>query len=901
MEEQEEDLDFGFGLFDDYPEVKPCRKRIDEFESTGQRSLGDSTTNIYQPVKGGTYLHCAIRKGNQELIDKYLRGYRDDFDKIKCYLAEKYQWNAEDKIWLRKYNLIAVGEEQGKICKELEQSSVKDDDLENAVFVVLQTAIDGEEVAIIHPDTSNRLKLCKTVRELLPNGVLSWSYTGAQKEPYQKGETFVELAASLGKNSIISQLCELGAPLSIPDHCPLLAACSTFRKDTIRWLLTEHFDHFDCTQRNSYQMNAFLALMQKNDAQIIDYVLKKMINYRQKYFNESESEAFEKIFHYENPELSCLSSLTHLRNGPLRDQVEEYIVHYKLDLSYQWENVTILVCLMCRNIAVEYCWSEIRKNPNLLGLIAYGETTVLHEFIRIKKLQVLPEIYQSHPEIKQIFENERGINLLREMLFSKCLESAEFIMENHKDFLLDNLDQVRKNVALCSYNTKEFYEDHAELLTKHFPMLAGEIEEARRRDPDIYPGYDLEVAFHKFNLEFEESLVKAKDETQPLSTIRGLKGLTLLHYTVDKDNKTWFVQLLESGCDIDALDDEGNLPIHYVRSLEMFNLILDKHPDGPSLVHRTNSDGFTVLHKVCSLRMERKPLSALLEKVIECGADVNQLTTYGDSAAFMIGSCTGLDILRKHNIDLEVVNDEGDNALDRHICNRNVCMGNVLLPLMHKMPSFKDHAHKYLAPFLASNRDFFSCDYQPFLEENPETTKIIFDSLFKHSREEASRLFGRACGSAHIFITEKFLEFDYDLDYNYKDDYDYTPIIGLCSYMERPNVHLMRQLLRKGVDLEHRNHWGRNALLVLVHGFRSARWYGHDVGSVQLLLDHGAQINGTDSDGNTSLHYAFTNEDWELVEMLVTNGADLSMKNKEGKTPLEVTSYMGQELFKFMK
>ncbi|XP_062550828.1 uncharacterized protein LOC134215716 [Armigeres subalbatus] len=900
MEDQEQDSDFGFGLFADYPEDELHPLQIDVFETEDEEKRKLSPTNIYQPVKEGTQMHRAIRKGDQTLIDKYLAAYQEGFDKIRNYLLDKYQWNGEDRIWLRKYNLIAVGEEQCNACKELEKSSARDGNLEKAVFILLTVPVDGEEVAVIHPDSSNRLEVSKIVRTLLPNGLLSWNYTGSQDEFYQKKETFIELAASIGRNSIITRLYELGAELSIPNHCPLMAACSALRKDTIRWLLTEHFDHFDCTQRNSNQMNAFLVLMSKQDVTMLDYVLQKMISYRQKYYHEDEAEAFKKIFHYENTELSSLSSLTYLRNGPIREKITEYISHYKLDLSYQWENVTILICLMCRNVAEDYCWSEIRKNPKLLGLVSYGDTTVLHEFIRLGKLDNLPDIYHNHPEVKLFFETERGIGLLREMLFSKRHESASFIMEHHAEYLLNNLDSLKENV-LCIYNDKEFYSVNGDILLKYFPMLATEIEEARNKDPDLYPGHDLILAFHKFQLEFDESSIKSKIETPSLSAIRGTKGLSLLHYAVDKDNTSWFTQLLESGCDIDATDDEGNLPIHYVQSMEMFNLVIESHPKGVALVNRTNSDGYTVLHKVCSLYMERKPLCELLEKVIECGANVHALTNRNESAVFMVRNCDALSILRKHNIDLEVVNDDGDNALDCHLRNRNVCMGNALLPLMDKFQFFKDHAHKYLSCFLVSNRDFFSCDYQPFLEENPETTKIIYDSLFQHSREEASRLFNRACGSAHIFISEKFFEFDYDLDYNYKDDYGYTPIIGLCSYMEESNIHLIRQLLKKEVDLDCRNHWGRNALLTLTNGMRSARWYGHDVGSVQLLLDHGAKVNGTDNDGNTALHYACSNNDWELAEMLVENGADLLIKNNEGKIPLENASNVSQELFSFMR
>ncbi|XP_001664079.2 uncharacterized protein LOC5578868 [Aedes aegypti] len=492
-------------------------------------------TNIYQLVDGETNLHCAIRNGDQNLIDKYIAGYQADFNNIKDYLMEKYQWNVDDRIWLRKYNLIAVGEEQCKTCKELEKSATKDGDMEKAVFVVLQTPVDNEKVAVIHPDNNNRLKLCKMMRDLLPNGILSWNYTSVLRVTNEGDETFIELAASQGRIDVISRLLELGADLSFPDHCPLLAACSTVSKETIRWLLTEHFDHFDCTQRNSYNINAFLVLIQEGDAEMMDYVLEKMIIYRQKYYNETESEAFERIFHYEH-KASSLSSVGLARAGPVLDKIGEYVTNYKLDLSYQWQRVTILICLMLRDIAVDYCWSEIRKNPKLLGLLSYNGTTVLQELIAMEKVDGLPQIYQTHPEVKQFFENEHGINLLRDMLIYSKHVSAVFILENHADYLFKDIDSLRKNILV---RNPAFYETNGTLLSKYFPMFERDIDEARKKTSERYPVNYSHLDFGSSNLEFNESTIIVKDETQSLNTIRGAYGLTLLHYAVDKDNKTW--------------------------------------------------------------------------------------------------------------------------------------------------------------------------------------------------------------------------------------------------------------------------------------------------------------------------------------------------------------------------
>jgi ankyrin repeat protein len=72
------------------------------------------------------------------------------------------------------------------------------------------------------------------------------------------------------------------------------------------------------------------------------------------------------------------------------------------------------------------------------------------------------------------------------------------------------------------------------------------------------------------------------------------------------------------------------------------------------------------------------------------------------------------------------------------------------------------------------------------------------------------------------------------------------------------------------------------------------------VEAVALLLDHGADINGVDNNGDTAMHGAAYNQYPRVVNLLAERGADpkiWSKPNKTGRTPLFIAEgYVGAEL-----
>ena len=57
---------------------------------------------------------------------------------------------------------------------------------------------------------------------------------------------------------------------------------------------------------------------------------------------------------------------------------------------------------------------------------------------------------------------------------------------------------------------------------------------------------------------------------------------------------------------------------------------------------------------------------------------------------------------------------------------------------------------------------------------------------------------------------------------------------------------------------------------------------------VKLYLEHGAQINQADGEGNTPLHEAVWYHKTGVIKELLAHGAQLDVKNKKGNTPIDI-------------
>ncbi len=91
------------------------------------------------------------------------------------------------------------------------------------------------------------------------------------------------------------------------------------------------------------------------------------------------------------------------------------------------------------------------------------------------------------------------------------------------------------------------------------------------------------------------------------------------------------------------------------------------------------------------------------------------------------------------------------------------------------------------------------------------------------------------------------------------------------------DADLVRNLIKKGADVNYKGRGGRTALM-------AAATFGHkDV--AHILIENGADVNAKDDEnGITILMFAANKRHDDIVKLLIENGADLNAKDKRGKT-----------------
>lgn len=123
-----------------------------------------------------------------------------------------------------------------------------------------------------------------------------------------------------------------------------------------------------------------------------------------------------------------------------------------------------------------------------------------------------------------------------------------------------------------------------------------------------------------------------------------------------------------------------------------------------------------------------------------------------------------------------------------------------------------------------------------------------------------------------------------DVDVNFRNEDDNTPLHYFCAKFRSPNVKEPFTLfMDKKVNINAQNKNGETPLHKAIFN-TSVRLLIAD-----LLVNNGASVNILNQTGETPLHYAVWLGREDLVDLLLQSGADVTIKgNKLKKTPLEL-------------
>lgn len=294
--------------------------------------------------------------------------------------------------------------------------------------------------------------------------------------------------------------------------------------------------------------------------------------------------------------------------------------------------------------------------------------------------------------------------------------------------------------------------------------------------------------------------------------------------------------LIQNGIDINASDQNGVTALHVACSNRLLNIIqmlIDKSAN----LNQADSRGYTALHYTCDKRPRQKnngddvcqQIGLLLAK----GADINFQNKAGK---------TPLHILTENfDIDDEVESRKTPPQIisEQRLKNAILAMAKYSVNLNIKDDQGNTAAH------LARNREIFELlvllGADISIENNKSQTPL---DIFAYDSDIPK--FFRNRGECLLYACKKSLK------------------------------EVVQILLMQGISVNYRNEDGQTALHVV-----------REVETANVLLEKAVLVNVQDYEGKTPLHIAARNGRYDIVELLVVNGAIINIIDNNEKTALD--------------
>uniref|UniRef100_A0A7N8YNE5 Serine/threonine-protein phosphatase 6 regulatory ankyrin repeat subunit A-like n=1 Tax=Mastacembelus armatus TaxID=205130 RepID=A0A7N8YNE5_9TELE len=340
-----------------------------------------------------------------------------------------------------------------------------------------------------------------------------------------------------------------------------------------------------------------------------------------------------------------------------------------------------------------------------------------------------------------------------------------------------------------------------------------------------------------------------------LHFLRGIHGMTPLHYASANCNYQCVFALVGSGSSVNELDQKGCSPLHYAAATDTdgrcveYLLRNDADPgvrdkQGYSAVHYASAYGRTLC---LELMANQKPLDVLMET---SGTDIlsdseSQAPVSPLHLAAYHGHCGALEVLLSSLLDVDVCSREGQTPLSLACSSgHQEC---VSLLLHHgASPMTRDYTHKKTAIHAAA------------MNGHPECLRLLMSSNTQH------------------------------INVDIQDTNGQTP---LMLAVLNGHTECVYSLLSQGASVEKQDRWGRTAL------HRGAVTGQEEC--VEALLQRGASVCVRDIRGRTPLHLASScgcvGVLGALLQATSSSHTNTHLTDNQGYTPLHWACYNGYD------
>ncbi len=319
---------------------------------------------------------------------------------------------------------------------------------------------------------------------------------------------------------------------------------------------------------------------------------------------------------------------------------------------------------------------------------------------------------------------------------------------------------------------------------------------------------------------------------------------TALHSIASSNNIPLMKFLLSKGADINAKNKYGITPVFRVSNIDMLKFMLENGAE------KVGSDGKTLLHYAAAIGNYD-----MVKYLIEKGLKVNAENKYEETPLHRAAFADIAELLIEAGAKVDAENNKDETPLYYVLNNRKLDVARVLVK--------------------------HGADFDDFKKKGSADCRLLFaaadnDELPVKASDVKQYTFNEMVRNGVVEVVRAWVKNGLDLK-----KFDASRAIANARY-SKSLEEMLKYLKTQGFDVSAKDKYGYTVLDKCVDASR------FDFRVFKMLVDNGADVKKTDSQGNTLLHrLAGNNRFLPCVKLLLAKGADPNAVNRYKKeTPL---------------